>query len=217
MGLVVMTPQDSYSRGRACSRKAFSLAELLVVMALMTLLAGMIAPAMNLAKSRNLNIAGNHVADLVQQARQNSMAKNVMTALVFVNNSANPDWNGRLVVLLELSGNTWKPVTRWMQLPAGVTVDFSESASFFASTPNIAPSPTLPPYERNTIAIAQCGYQIFAPGGRLLTTGITNPTSPLLRLVEGSNDGQQVVKQNSGNYYDIVINRFTGIPKIDRR
>lgn len=214
-----MTPPDNVSKSSERLEKAFSLTELLVVMAIVTLLAGIVAPAMNLVKSRNLTSAGNQVADFVQQARQNSMAKKVMTALVVVNNSPNAEWNGRLVVLMEFSGNAWKPITKWTLLPTGIMVDLSGSASFFsaASMPSVSPQVAPPPYAGNNIGIAQCGFQVFAPGGRLFTTGIANPGSPLLRLVEGSANGQQVVSSNPENYYDIVINRFTGIPKIDRR
>lgn len=196
--------------------------EVLVVVGIMAVLAGLIAPAMNIGKSRRLAMGGNLVANLVQQARQNSIAKNTMTALVSVSNSPEDDWNGQLVILVELSGDPleWKPITKWERLPTEVILDPSYSAgqasNFFENSPSVTPGIALPPYAGSPVDTEFCGYQVFAPGGRLITTGIINPSSPLLRLVEGSVRDGQIQKQNTKNYYDIVINRFTGIPKIDR-
>lgn len=216
-----MTPPDHLSARKVLTaRAAFTLTELLVVMAIITLLASIVAPSLEFNKARSLTTAGNLLADMVQQARQNSVTKNVMTALVVVGNSANNEANGRAIILLELSGEplTWSPITRWTTLPAGVVVDPDAAKSgFFADSPTINPPLSLPPYGGMNIPVSNCGAQIFAPGGRLLTTGMINPGSPRLHVVLGTANNQSVQQQNAAGHYDIVINRFTGIPKIDRQ
>ncbi len=63
--------------------------ELLVVMGVMAILASLSVAAFGGTKAMDLSNAGNLVVDLVNQARQNSISKNVMTALLLARDSQN--------------------------------------------------------------------------------------------------------------------------------
>src|SRR5688572_20486513 len=69
-------------------RGAFTLVELIVVIALIVLLVALVAPAFTgSGRATALKAGGNNVANLALLARQNSLTKNAMTALVVISNS----------------------------------------------------------------------------------------------------------------------------------
>ncbi|MEZ0298524.1 MAG: Tfp pilus assembly protein FimT/FimU [Candidatus Methylacidiphilales bacterium] len=203
------------------SRSAFTLTELLVVITIITIMTsfGMVS-YQSLTKSRNLTLGGNLVVDLVNQARQNSISRNVMTALVMVNNSPNQEWNNRLFVLLELRQNDteWKYASMWHMLPTGVLVEPFASENFTSSPSALLAisTPSLK-FGGTTLASEAYVYQVFLSDGRLLGDKI-----PKLHLVQGtmSNGAIQYTSAQQGstplNYYEITLNNCTGIPKIDR-
>lgn len=199
----------------AQKRRAFSLIEILGVVAIMSCLMAMIVPAMqSISRAGNLNRAGNLVVDLGNQARQNSVSKGAMTALIMVNDSAHADWNYRLFMLAEClpGGQTWKAVTPWFPLPDGVVVDPSQSS--FSSPSAATPIGTLIRNGQN-IADSQYVCQIYLPDGRLMVNG---GTAPNLRMVEGelNNGALAYARKGGANYYDVTFNLFTGIPKVER-
>jgi len=196
---------------------AFSLVELLVVMAVITMLVSLAVPALQGVRARSLVNGGNMVADLIQQARQNSMSRGVCTALVMVNNKKE-DWNNRLFMLVDLAPGAarWNPVTPWVELPEGILVDLDESRNFTSSLPVLPCALNLPPRNGESIDASKCVWQVFTPGGGLAdSAGMANEPQ-VLRLVQGMLNGGQVQLTARENYYDVVINRFTGIAKIDR-
>ncbi|CAN5385364.1 hypothetical protein BH09VER1_BH09VER1_07420 [soil metagenome] len=203
------------ARPRRLPGRAFTIVELLTVVAIIAVLSVLTAPALSSLKARDVTRGGNLVADLTQQARQNSMMRGVLTALVLLNNNTGKaEWNNRAFVLMELSpgSSTWNPVTRWCKLPDGVVV---QPATYTGSTS--APTPlNLPSLEGKTVAASECIYQVFSPSGALLTSGVASG-SPSIQLYEGtSGSGGQVTVQNTANYYSVVINPYTGLAKIDR-
>ena len=59
-------------------------------------------------------------------------------------------------------------------------------------------------------------YQIFMPQGGLLQAN-NNLEPPTLHLVEGFMINPTTIKNTSEkNFYDVIINPLTGIPKADR-
>jgi len=196
---------------------AFSLVELLVVMAVITMMVSLAVPALQGVRARSLVNGGNMVADLIQQARQNSMSRGVYTALVMVNNKK-ADWNNRLFTLVDLAPGAakWSRVSPWFELPDGVLVDPVESSGFSSSLPVLPQALNLPPRSGEAVSASQCAYQIFTPSGGLCDSeGMANEPQ-VLRLVQGMFNGAEVQLTARENYYDVVINRFTGIAKIDR-
>jgi prepilin-type N-terminal cleavage/methylation domain-containing protein len=196
---------------RPYSRQGFTLLELLIVMVIMASLFGLVMSTVGTGQSRNLSNAGSLVANLCQQARQNSISRNVMTAFV-ISNASDSELNGRRLILVEYSGTPlkWRPVTAWTTLPSGTFVDI-ESNKFYLPPALVDTPISLPDSAGKPVKVEDCVYQIFAPGGLLLTSGTAGQPS-LLPLMAGRKDAPQ----NPDNYYDVIVNPFTGIAKVDR-
>lgn len=199
--------------------KAFSLVELLTVIALISLLAGLAIPAISsLGKASSLGTAGNQLAALIDQGRQNSMSKNVMTALILMTDQGTES-DYRAATLLEYDAEEtapqWKPVTKWANLPLGVV--FDQSSTFFANS--ASPLPFVSPVVnyRGT-SVNRYAARVFLPSG-----GLTTPANPAqIQLVEGvAQNGRVTLTRpdpsgKAANYYSISIVGATGRIKIDR-
>ena len=179
------------------------------------------------SSARQLGAAGNTVADLINEARQNAISRNIPTAFIMVTSSGNSQFDNRLFVLAELvppapgaTSPTWQQVSKWTTLPTGV-IAYATNSTYFSMP---APSPAPPVdfslnYMGTTISPANSDYEVFLPSGALLGT----TTAPYLTLTTGvMNNGSPTYFGKTGtggvpdNYYEITINAYTGIPKIDR-
>jgi Tfp pilus assembly protein FimT len=183
--------------------------ELLVVMGVMGILATLSVAAFNGSRGMDLTNGGNLVVDLANQARENSIANNVMTALVLARDPVNNS-KYRLFRLMQLvpGATKWTPASGWISLPQGVVVDETTANSSFLSTqPTLSTSIGTITYSGTSTSYA---YQVFLPKGRMSTSGMVSTSSPTLRLLR-STDGS-----NPNNYYDITFNLYTGSSKVDR-
>jgi len=161
------------------------------------------------------------LVDLANQARQNSMSKGVMTALVMVLTSPNTQANGRLFILMDLEGQenastlVWTPISKWYQLPDGLMVDSARSS--FAQS---SYQPTLPQalanltYQGAAIDPDDCVCQVFMAGGQLAVKGYNTLQSPNLRLTQEVNG--TLLGGGTADYYDITFNLYTGTATVDR-
>ena len=190
---------------------AFSLTELLVTIAIMTLIGTVGFPAINSLRAAKLVNSGNQIAELANQARQNSISRNTSTALVMAINTGDAKLDYRLFCLVEYKSGTqtWSMVSPWTLLPAEVVVDSTNSGVFVTDKPTLSPAIGDLKYSGKTISASHYTYQVFLADGTMESAQIKANTMPVLRLVQ---DHSAV----ASNYYDIVLNVYTGIPKIER-
>lgn len=201
------------------SQKAFSLIELLTVVALISLLLVITVSGLGARRGFSLNAGGNLVADLVQQARLNSMAKGNLTLIALIDDPSYAEKHQlRAFVLMEKSRDSgaWQAIGRWEHLPEGViaspkTFNASSTTSFLSQTPAVAVS-NLPNLGGQAVAPSSCKYQVFLPSGRLSTKGIATPASPVLSLVETTEKDKAAPQ----NFYEVKINLHTGVPSVIR-
>jgi hypothetical protein len=170
-----------------------------------------------------LSGAGNRVSNLALLARQNSLAKNAMTALVMIADSGTEgDYRAfRLYEIVPrtdgqpLSASDWSPLGTWETTPDGVVVDI---CSFTSST--VPMTPPLPQITYRNSVIGSYQYVVFLPTGALL-----GGTPAAVRLAQGYRaPGSQVVTYTSArgadmkgaNYYQISLLGANGRVKIDR-
>lgn len=208
----------------ARNRWGMTLVETLMVLSILVLLMALVVPAFNsLTKGRALNRGGTLVDSLAHLARQNSMSKNAMTALLLVTDPAAPSRN-RQLALMELvppvngakpQSSDWKQLGPWEKLPEGIVVDLCDTDE----APTSKPFPDFPQIRADGKVLQKWKYLIFLPGGNLakdqsvqfrLVEGIFTGAGDLPAYTHSGSDGQPA------NHYTITIIAATGRTKIDR-
>lgn len=230
MKVSLIRPEPSSKFQQVKCGRAFTLVELITVMAIITVMVTLLVPAFtSIGKANALNTSGNHVVNLINLARENSMSKNVMTALVVLTDSSMADAN-RSLVLMELDPTTdgsqpspgnWRQISGWETLGSGVIVDpnlftFNKSSDS-AGEPGV-PTPAFPAIQHSGKIASSYGYLVFLPGGNLLGSNASQ-----IQLVEGiiASGGAVYTRRTAAgggpaNYYNITVLAATGRIKIDR-
>jgi len=200
---------------------AFSLVEMLVVVAIMVLLVALMAPAFNnIGQASLLSAEGNKMVNLIVQAGQNSISKNAMTALVAVPTTAGAGQPYRAFTLFQYApgDSTWKQISKWEILKEGVVVDPTNFS--FTEYPATKPSPDLPPMKFQGASIDAYKYLVFLPDRSLLQS-----VSSQIRLAEGfyaANASEPTFTRRGSNaaspvnFYNVTILNATSRPIIDR-
>ena len=166
------------------SRRAYSLIELLAVMAIISALAGLTVGSLSPVKANALTAGGNQIADLLTSARQNSLSRHAFTAVVV---KSTGDARYSAFCLFELTRNDdgtfsgWKMAAPWRFLPDGIRFD-PRTVAGPANFLNMTPAPAIPLALPGTIqfrgtSVTLSGgtaFQIFAPDGAL-TQGRSGP------------------------------------------
>lgn len=191
-------------------------------MGVLAVMLGLLIPAVgNFGRANLLTTAGNQASGIVNFARENSMSRNVMTAVALLTDTgAAEDRRAFAVLELRPGTNDWQPVTKWQVLPEGTLVD--EASSFvtgslsrlpFANTSNLPLD-----FRGETVTGGQFAARVFLPSG-----GLSTPDEPArISVVEGTNSaaGESALTRPDGagsaNVYDITIIGSIGSVRIDR-
>lgn len=214
-------------RQRACpaSSSAFSLIELLVVMAIIVLMMSLVSRGLKGTSSASLSGEGERVSALISLARQSAMTKNALTALIIVTDPQS-DGSFRAISLWEAlprpDGTTpvpgdWKQLTKWDRIRTGVV--FTPPA---LDPPSKATNPAFPQFKYGGVTLDQAsGFacKIFLPSG-----GLLGGQHGAIKLAEGfvtakAPSPSYTNKNNAGepaNTYTITIIAATGHSVIER-
>ena len=210
---------------RSLAHRGFTLLELLVVMAVISILLGVgIGSFSGTIRGMALTNAGNKVTMVFEAARQRAMAGNVLTAALLLTNAGTEE-DGRAWTVLEYpeGGPTWIQIRDWEMLPNGISVDIGNGASttetFITLTkpfPFNGGSSSAPiSYRGKTLSQGQFAARIFLPSGGVLNA---NDASQL-QVVEGTVTGgktQYSKATGPDNYYRISLLTATGRTKVER-
>ena len=191
----------------------------------MAIVIGLTVPlAGQMGKSRALTGAGNHMADMMAAARQNSMTKNCLTVLVIP--AGDDQWNSYILYQLRPKADgtaptnkDWEPVSKWEILPNGVTID--ETTLVTESQSSQLPA-ELPVIKRGGTTIGQYRFVTFMPRGILYPKTVPQGGNPSLRLVNGIRAGGRLIvggpskNGTPANTYKVIVLSSTGITKIER-
>lgn len=208
----------------------YSLVELLAVMAIMVMLAGLTAVSVSTVKPTALSAAGNETVAALANARQNSLSKCLSTALVFIKTGPGRYSAHALFEAHQLPDGAlrWDQITAWKTLPQGIRFDpgypaepatVNDPAPFWTGAPLPDGFPTTINYQGRTIdTLSGAAIHVFTPNGMLSSGKLT-----ALRLVEGlegaSDSVEYTHKKSDGslaNWYEILVLRDSGEPKVFR-
>lgn len=171
---------------------AFSLIELLVVVAVMGILLAMGASVFSSSKGAEVTKAGGVLTDLAHLARQNALSKNTRTMLVIgqVTEAGQP----------RSAASIWDAATtnqleRWNLLPVSVVAENSGSAQTAFTAPLT--------FRGSTVNNPEIYW--FYPDGRM---GDNLTDAPKLRVEPREGTAE--------NFYELVFNPVTGTAKVNR-
>ena len=213
---------------RKASHAAFSLVELLAVIAIIGIVMGIALPALSIGRGTSLRTAGTTITNLAGLARQHAMSRNTLTALVLLANQGT-EFDYRAFAMAEYkAGIGWSQIGKWEMLPIGICVDAGDTqeCSFLLRSPS--PFPFLTGTTQDNPPVLFQGAKIRNPEGyaaRIFTPsgGLQNAGAPAqIRIVEGDTQGgvMRYSNRNSAgkpaNYFDIAIIGATGATKISR-
>ncbi len=210
---------------RSGKAHAFTLIEMLVVMVIIVLMSSLVfgLVSANSSNSSKLVGSGNTISNLAMVGRQNSLARNAMTALVMIGN-AGTDGDYRAFGLFEVTPRTdglpagsgdWAQIGAWETLPDGMVVDDSTMTPAGTTV-----APAFPAFTYRGSAVSDFQYTIFTSNGSLLSS---DPAC--VRIVGGFRPkGAASVTYTSArgtdgkaaNYYRVCILPATGRVKIER-
>ena len=197
------------------SSQAFTLIELLLVIALMVLLITLVAPAVNsIAVGSNLTRAGQLVGDEIARARQEAVTSNREIEVRFFKlaNGAAKGWVAMQIWRVDQTNNgpTTKALGKMVSLPQGVIISDPDTTKLSPLlTSEIATSGTtinLPTY--GTVPYVFFRFRANgATDSAIVETTTTTTGNNFLTL---QNANAVTTGSAPSNYYTIAVNPITG-------
>ncbi len=202
--------------------KAFSLIELLVCIALISTLMTLAIPSLTVGTAASVGTGGSRLVTALTLARQEAMAKNLITAFVVETNPSRGSGKCAFAIF-ELpprsdgsmpSKEDWQQATRWQFLPTNIVID---QCSFVDSS--VSTLPAFPSFSVGGTPLSTYKYLLFYSNG-----GVSGDTVSVIRLVEGSwpKGASKPVYMHPGtdgspaNFFNISVLAATGKVIIDR-
>ena len=196
---------------------AFSLVELLVVVAIISIMAGILGLGLKGMKSSAIQGAASQVTSGLSLARQLAITKNTKAALLIETNSV----NGRVpfrhwsVVYSNISSNNWTLAKKWEALPEGAVFVEAISGNYspilkkdISGSPVPGPINAPSDFITNAFTILPSTTSsnlpciIFSSDGAASITG--NSTTAAIRIASGVVDTNGDVTLTSTNQYYFV-------------
>jgi uncharacterized protein (TIGR02596 family) len=186
--------------------KAFSLIEMLVVIAIVALLASMTLPAFHAVTSGvTLERGGQDVASLLALARENAIAKSRPVEIRLIKSTSSSGqtvYRGVQPWIVKDDSGTFKPLGRLTWLPDAVAItEQSQLSPMFGANVQVGTM---------TVAGSNCAYVSFGfrPNGSLVAgTNLISSTNSCLTVVAEKDLSSSGTPQN---FYSIYINPTTG-------
>ena len=196
-------PTESAHRPAARHPSAFSLLELLTVIAIMAILAAITLPAFNsISAGRKLDRAASQVVDTLSLARQTAMAHGCRVRWELADiGTGTTDY--RIHRLVEFKGGTWQAASKWVALDSTVQINTDPARSGLISAAT-NPATTNFTYGGKNFPSKTAIPVTFLPDGTTLLSG--SNTFLTLEPVQGPRDASG----NSPNWSCIVVNPVTG-------
>ena len=191
-------------------RSAFTLVEMLIVVALIGIMAAMITPSLQ----GLFGVAGrrggvNTLSGAIEQARLAAIESGVSAYVGFPTSATNKELAYSSVIVFRAKrdgdANNYVPLSRWMRFPTGVFLDKDSIGS--AVTTNSVPISGLIPKlgDQNLANVSAIEFDRF---GRMKDQ---NKANAILRVGEGVLSGDQVTfRPSTNNHYALSIIPLTG-------
>ncbi len=211
---------------RPIGQHGFTLVELLTVIAVISVLVGVLYTSMGGVDAAALKTTGNTIVDSVAMARQVAISQDAYTAVVVKTTGPNAYSSYCLMVLKRdsVTGNfvdsKWVLLKPWSSLSHGVVFDPRTTNNFLAATDSLMGAQADVSYLGQPIDLTNIGeavFHVFAPDGTMqevqpfhlrLVRGTWNSSAGNIAYTSSQTAGTSV------DYYDIVFLPDTGQTKV---
>lgn len=200
-------------RGKPCGGLAFTLVELMIVMAIMAIMLGLtVAIGPNVIKSSSMSSSLSKVASAVSLARSEAVRARKPTFFVLAPTNSSDERAFTSYAILQadsINGTNYTYITRWQKLPTGVLFSAGSGNTILTNATNFA-------YPAAGKGFANLPYMQFSPSGGLDED--VHPTAARIALQNGVRANTNVAPEFQGSYItnEVVVQRLSGKVSIER-
>jgi len=194
---------------KICTHPAFSLVELLAVVAIISIMLAFIAPAIgNFGSTAGRKGAVNILMNTMEQARVAALESGRDVHIVFWRRQF-PERDAIMVVRERASDDPapgYEQLTRWMQLPKGVLLHKNQTQNILSSPASTRIDASQLPGNVPGSEVSVLSFNGFG--------GVAYPSGNLMLFVadgvRGTDGNEAIIRNDSGIFEIISLRRFTG-------